>query len=207
MLNKLIKVFIILLQNHYFLPYKNYPLKKKKIIDDFTHEKFDLNDSESLDSWVAFYYKFGRFPGSQNLVILPEIYIPQAIKSSTQLSPIDLYKKFNAGQTKGLVSIQALAALLVHFGGDRIIAKNAMSEWQYNLLFQTLSKENDSLVMQFENVGKLVYSILHVLSLKGNEYVDAAKFTNKNLIKKLNKTDFKIEDAPEIELQKEAKNR
>ena len=140
-------------------------------------------------------------------MILPEIYIPQAIKSSTQLSPIDLYKKFNAGQTKGLVSIQALAALLVHFGGDRIIAKNAMSEWQYNLLFQTLSKENDSLVMQFENVGKLVYSILHVLSLKGNEYVDAAKFTNKNLIKKLNKTDFKIEDAPEIELQKEAKNR
>ena len=80
-----------------------------------------------------------------------------------------------------------------------------MSEWQYNLLFQTLSKENDSLVMQFENVGRLVYNILHVLSLKENEYVDAAKFTNKNLMKKLNETHFKIEDAPEIQLQKEAK--
>ena len=90
--------------------------EKEKIIDDFTREKFYLNDSESLDSWVAFYYKFGRFPGSPNLVILPEIHIPQTIKSSTQLSLIDLYKKFNAGQTKGLVSIQALAALLIHFG-------------------------------------------------------------------------------------------
>ena len=146
-----------------------------------------MNDSESLDSWVAFDYKFGRFPGSQNLQ-----------------SPIDLYKKFNAGETKGLVSIQALAALQIHFGGERVVSKNALSEWQYNLLFQVLSKENDNLVFQFNRVGELVYDILHVLLLKENEYVDVAKVSDAELIKKLNETEFKIEDVPEIDLQKEA---
>ena len=81
---------------------------------------------------------------------------------------IDLYKKFNSGETKGLVSIQALAALLIDFGGERVVAKNALSEWQYNLLFQVLSKEVDNLVLQFNRVGKLVYDILDVLSLKEN---------------------------------------
>ena len=92
-------------------------------------ENFDLNDAESLHSWVAFYCKFGRFPGSQELVILPQIQVPNVLSSyAIGLSPIDLYKKFYHGETEGLVSLRALAALLIHFGGERLLAKRAMDE-------------------------------------------------------------------------------
>ena len=157
--NTVAKSFFSTLQK---LPFE----ERENISDDFAQENFDLNDSESLDSWVAFYYKFGRFPGSQEVVILPQIQTPELIGSaSIGLSPIYLYKKFHTGESKGLVSLQALAALLIHFGGERITAKRAMDEWQSNLLFQTLSKENDSVIMQFEKVGKLVYDILRAFLL------------------------------------------
>ena len=191
--NTVAKSFFSTLQK---LPFE----EREQISDDFARENFDLNDSERLDSWVTFYYKFGRFPGSQELVILPQIQTPDLIGStSIGLSPIDLYKKFNTGESKGLVSLQALAALLIHFGGERITAKRAMDEWQSNLLFQTLSKENDGVIMQFEKVGKRVYDILRAFSLKENEYARIEEAEFNNLTKKLIDTpDFEIEEAPEI---------
>ena len=109
--NTVAKSFFSTLQK---LPFE----ERENISDDFARENSDLNNSESLDNWVAFYYKFGRFPGSQELVILPQIQTPDLIGStSIGLSPIDLYKKFHTGERKGLVSLQALAALFIHFGG------------------------------------------------------------------------------------------
>ena len=149
---------------------------------------------------VAFYYKFGRFPGSQELVILRQIETPDSTgPTAIGLSPIDLYKKFHTGESKGLVSLQALAALLIHFGGERITAKRAMDEWQSNLSFQMLSKENDGVIMHFEKVGKLVYEILKAFLLKENECARIEEAEFRNLTKKLNDTpDFEIEEAPEI---------
>ena len=40
------------------------------------------------------------------------------------LSHIDLYDKFKRTDGKGLLSIQALAALNIHLGGNKIISKN-----------------------------------------------------------------------------------
>ena len=74
-----------------------------------------------------------------------------------------------------------------------------MDEWRSNLLFQTLSKENDGVIMQFEKVGKLVYDILRTFLLKENEYAQIEEAEFHNLTKKLNDTpDFEIEEAPEI---------
>ena len=56
--NTVAKSFFSTLQK---LPFE----ERENISDDFARENFDLNNSESLDNWVAFYYKFGRFPGSQ----------------------------------------------------------------------------------------------------------------------------------------------
>ena len=63
-----------------------------------------------------------------------------------------------------------------------------MDEWQNNLLFQSLSKENDNYVMQFEKTGKLIYGILKVLPLKENEFFEAAKVDEENLSKILDET-------------------
>ena len=37
------------------------------------------------------------------------------------ISPVDLYRKFAGTDVKGLVSIHDLAALNVHFGGNKYI--------------------------------------------------------------------------------------
>ena len=45
------------------------------------------------------------------------------------------------------MSIQALAALNIHFGGDKTISKNALSDFLHNMLFQALSNENDNIYL------------------------------------------------------------
>ena len=104
------------------------PMKlSQEINDDFRRENFDVGESENLDSWVAFYYKHGRFPGNSDLTILPQSQNPKLIDPlSVGLSPVDLYNKFSAGDAKGLVSFQAIAALFIYYGGERLLAKRAM---------------------------------------------------------------------------------
>ena len=59
------------------------------------------------------------------------------VKKQTLLSPIDLYQNFAATDARALVSIQALAALNIHLGGDETISKKALSEFLHNVSFQT----------------------------------------------------------------------
>ena len=58
----------------------------------------------------------GKFPGSQELVMLPQPKISDFVRTQIALSPIDLYKKFGLTNAKALVSIQALAALNFYIG-------------------------------------------------------------------------------------------
>ena len=57
--------------------------------------------------------------------MLPQANIPNFIKTVTSLSPIHLYQKFKATDTKALTSIQAIPALNIHLWGDRHISKKA----------------------------------------------------------------------------------
>ena len=66
--------------------------------------------------------------------MLPQADIPNFVKAETPLSPIDLYQKFKATDAKALASIQAIAALNIHLGGD--ISKKALTEFLRNLTFQ-----------------------------------------------------------------------
>ena len=61
------------------------------------------------------------------------------------MSSIDLYQKSKRTYAKRLVSIQALAALNINLGGNKVISKNALTEFLHNLTFQALSKENDDI--------------------------------------------------------------
>ena len=83
-----------------------------------------------LDCWIAF--SKGRFPSSQKLIMLLQADIPDFVKTEAPLSPIDLYKKFNAKDAKALASVQAIAALNIYLGGDSDISKKALTEFLCN---------------------------------------------------------------------------
>ena len=48
-------------------------------------------------------------------------------------------------------------------GEDKEISKKALTEFLSNLTFQALSKENDNIFLDFENVGNLTLYILESL--------------------------------------------
>ena len=165
---------------------------KNYLLDDFDN---------FLNCWCEFYFHKGRFPGSQELIIVPQAQIPPFIKVQTPLSPIDLYQNFKATDVRALVPIQALAALNIHLGGDKTISKNALSEFLHNLSFQALSKETDDIYLNFNNASELIIDILEGLAKKNNESIAVAKNLGKNLQDELDQTDFELEIPPELQIQ------
>ena len=98
--------------------------EKEKIREDFERENFSAeNLIQELDHWVSFFFDRVRFPGSQELVMLPQPKIPDSVSTQTALSPIDLYKKFSSTNVKVLVSIQALAASNFYVDRDKDISR------------------------------------------------------------------------------------
>ena len=49
-----------------------------------------------------------------------------------------------------MASIQGLAALNIHLGGNKFTSQNAMYEYLNNFTFQALSQEKDKVFMSFE---------------------------------------------------------
>ena len=150
-----------------------------EINKDLQRENYHVNieTDDFLDCWCDFYFTKGRFPGSQELIMVPQPQIPSFVKTQTALSPIDLYQKFKATNAK--VSIQALAALNIYYGGNRAASKNALTEFLHNLTFQALSKENDDIYLSFGYIGQLVLNILESLLKKINNQLKLQKCLTK----------------------------
>ena len=56
--------------------------EQTEINDDFLRENFWWEDSFSqLDTWIAFYFKFSKFLGSQKLVSIPKVNLPYFLKT------------------------------------------------------------------------------------------------------------------------------
>ena len=94
--------------------------------------------------------------------MLPQADIPDFVQTETPLSPIDLHKRFKA--TDAFASIQAIAPLNIHLGGDKDVSKNALTEFLRNLTFQALSKENDDILLSFDFVDNLFLNIFERLA-------------------------------------------
>ena len=122
---------------------------------------FAKNLIQDFDHWASFFFDKGRFPGSQELVMLPQPKIPDFVRTQIALSPIDLYKKLSSTNAKALVSIQALAALNFYIGGDKDISREAMKEFLRNLTFQALTNESDKVVIAFDKICFLVIYYLN----------------------------------------------
>ena len=59
-----------------------------------------------------------------------------------------------------MASIQVLAALNIHLGGNKFTSQNAINEYLKNWTFQALTQENDKVFMPFEDCRLLVKDLL-----------------------------------------------
>ena len=81
------------------------------------------NPKELLNFFSQFFFKMGRFPGCENLAIVPMGVMPSFVKTNEVISPFNRYEKFDSTSTHGLVSTQFLAAFNIFIGGDKTISK------------------------------------------------------------------------------------
>ena len=103
--------------------------ERDKIKEDFLRENFCVeNVVRDLDCWIAFYFKHGRFPGSQKLITIPQVKLLFFLRTDMPISPVDLHKKFAGTDAKALVLIHALAALNIHFGRNKYSSQAALEE-------------------------------------------------------------------------------
>ena len=176
--------------------------ERDKIKDDFLRENFWAeNVVTELDCWISFYFQHGRFPGSQKLISIPKVNLPYFLKTDMPISPVDLYKKFAGTDAKALVSIHALAALNIHFGGNKYTSQVALAEYLNNLTYQALSQENDKIFMSFSELGLLVNDLLEQFVLKENAQIVKSSAISEEIRKQL-KTDFKLNLSPELKIQR-----
>ena len=90
------------------------------------------------------------------------------------MSPPDLYKTFAGTDAKVIVSLHALAALNIFFGGSRIASQTAFGELLKNLAYQALSQENDDIFLSFKEAIKLVHSIINAFAEMENREFEIA---------------------------------
>ena len=97
-----------------------------------------------------FFFKTGRFPGSDNLAIIPSGIIPTFVKTKDVILPSNLYETFKDSNAYGLVSTQFLAALKINFNGDKLLSKNVMTEFLHNLSLQALNIDDNRVQLKFD---------------------------------------------------------
>ena len=181
---------------------KNIASRIRYIKENFYRENFWAEHVVAqLDCWIAFYFQHRTFPGSQKLIAIPQVKTLPFLKTDIPISPNDLFKKFAGTDAKALVSNQGLAALNIHFGGNKLTSQQAMYEYLENLTFQALSQENDKVYMSFSEVGLLVNDLLECPLKKENEKIEKSSILGGKLGKKL-ETDSKAELSPELKIQK-----
>ena len=123
----------------------------------FYHKKIkeQENSTEVLQKFNQFFFKTGRFPGTNDLAIVPSGLIPSFVKTKDVISPFDLYENFQSSTAYGLVSTQFLAALKINFGGDKTVSRNAMTEFFHNLSLQALNRDDNWVQLQFDAIIRL----------------------------------------------------
>ena len=110
------------------------------------------NSSEVFQKFNQFFFKTGRYPGNNNLAIIPSGVIPAFVKTKDVISPSDLYETFKDSNAYGLVLTQFLAALNINFSGDTLLSKNVMTEFLHNLSLQALNRDDDRVQLKFDAI-------------------------------------------------------
>ena len=109
-------------------------------------------------------------PAVDTLAIVPTGVVPSFVKTNDILSPFDLYENFNSTDAHGLVCVQFLAALNLFLGSDKIISKNAMSEFFHNLSMQVLNEMDNRVKLKFDAISDLNKNIYNLLITEANKF-------------------------------------
>ena len=115
----------------------------------------EANPEEIFHASDQFFYRFGRFPGSNNLLVVPTGEIPYFVQSENIISLTELYKKLQIRSGRGLVCVQFLAVLNIYLAGSTKDSQNIMSELFHNLSLQALSIEDDRIHITFDAMNKI----------------------------------------------------
>ena len=148
-------------------------MNKKKIKENLLSKNVWWKDCmKDLDSWIAFYYYFGRFPGSEKFTNVPCVNMLGFLKTEMSLLPLYLYKKFSGTDAKGLFSLHGSAPLNIYFGRNQHASQTAFSEFLKNLTHQALSQENDNIFSSFDDATNLVHSIVNAFIDKEKDEIE-----------------------------------
>ena len=108
--------------------------------------------------FCEFCHRNGHFPGTQNLIIIPTPRIPSFIRTDEIISPTRLFERFQFTDARGLVSIQALAALSLYLSGDENtdVVTEPLTEFLHSMSLQGLNVENDTVLLKFTELHLLM---------------------------------------------------
>ena len=152
-------------------------------------------------NFCNFFQQHGRFSGPQDLIIPPKPEIPYFIKTNKVITTNQLYKKFSSTDARALVSIQALAALNMYYGGSAEISRQALTEFLHEMSHQTLNKDNYNIFMQFDRTAKLITELIFVLLDRNNKSINIASVINGNINNETNDYQFTFDIPTEIGIQ------
>ena len=173
--------------------------KIKNILEDFFLKNYSyLQSLTNLHDWISFYYSFGRFPGLNDFIHLPYHKKRYFLKTTKNLSPTNLYKKFISSDTLGLTSFHALCALNIYLGRNKDISAVAYGKFSKNMTYQALSEENDSVFLSFDESINLTHSIVNTLVDITREENNAITEISDKVNKKLDFTFDAKEEVPAI---------
>ena len=148
----------------------------------------EASTEEIFHAFDQFYYRFSRFPGSNNLLVVLTGEIPNFVGSENIFSPIEIYKKFQMRSVRGIVCVQFLATLNIYLAGSTKDSKIAISEFFHNLSLQALSLENDRINITFDATDKIHQITADNLSISKFEFM-------KNGIERSFEDDKKFQDT------------
>ena len=87
---------------------------------------------------------------------------------------------------RGLVAIQAVAALNIYFGGRLETSKQALAGFLHNMSHQVLNKDDDLIFVQFGRTADLIAELIFMLLDKNTRSVNVTKVINDNIKNELN---------------------
>ena len=160
----------------------------------------DFSDHNIIDTFCDFFQQHGRFPGSQDLIVVLKPEIPYFIKTNKVISTNQLYEKFSSTDTQ-IVSIQALAALNMHYGGSAKISRQALTEFLHNMSHQALNKDNYNIFIQFYRTVELITELIFVLLDRNNKSPIIASVINDNINNEINECRFTFDIPTETGIQ------
>ena len=107
----------------------------------------EFSDHNIIDTFCDFFQQHGKFRSSKDLIVFSKPEKPYLIKTNKVISTNQLYEKFSSTEARGLVSNQALAALIVYYDGGTEMPRQAILEFLHSMSHQALNKYNYNVFM------------------------------------------------------------